>query len=410
MRGERLTARVTYAVVLLAVGLIMGLGASPSTATDTIFAKDRDLMGVATGFVFPSHDAKLWATLGYCKTARSVVTVQSNGKLKALATLPSRPTNLKCALDDIGYAAAGLYVTQGTNIYLVSFDGASVALVETIPSATCGSSVGILRDPFDLFGGDYLLICDGASGEVFRWNQSSDPTFVAAVGTPVSIGGDVALPTFGTLGRRLFVYAGATRQLYAVSPTGVTLVTTLPASLASGPGAVLVLHGKPYASITANAALFVVSTDGIRTVAPGVLVPAGDVLVATAAGQIVQVSPTPQGGVVVYSFHPNLRSGAAPSAPWRRLRSTWPPAIPTRRGTSGWTSTPRRPSTRRRRWISPRSPLASPVGSQPCPSASPTPRIATTTVWMISAATSGSPREASCRGSAISSGSCAAAP
>jgi hypothetical protein len=305
-------------VLLAVVGLVVGYGASPSAATDTLFARDRDLMDVATGFVFPSHDAKLWATLGYCKTARSVVTVQSNGRRQPLATLPSRPTSLTCAIDSIAYAATGLYVTQGTNIYLVSFDGTSVSLVETIPSATCGTSVGILRDPFDLFGKDYLLICDGASGEIFRWNQSSDPSFVAAVGTAIGIGGDVALPTFGALGRRLFVYAGATNQLFAVSPSSVTLVTTLPASLASGAGVVLALHGKPYASITANAALFVVSTDGIRTFAPAALAPAGDVLMATNDGQIVRVSPTPQGGVVVSSYHPNLlvRGGAfSPLAP-----------------------------------------------------------------------------------------------
>jgi hypothetical protein len=306
-------------VLLLAVvSLIVGYGARPSAATDTLFARDRDLMDVATGFVFPSHDVKLWATLGYCKTSRSVVTIEANGKLKTLATLPSRPTSLKCAIDTIAYSAGGLYVTQGTNIYLVSFNGASVTPVETIPSVTCGTSVGILRDPFNLFDSDYLLVCDGPSGEVFRWNQTSDPAVVAAVGVPIAIGADVALPTFGALGRQLFVYAGATNQLFAVSPTGVTLVTTLPASLASGPGVVLVLHSKPYASITANAALFVVSTNGVRTFAPAVLVPAGDVLVATEGGQIVRVSPTPQGGVVVSSFHPNLlvRGGAfSPLAP-----------------------------------------------------------------------------------------------
>src|SRR5262245_25070340 len=116
-----------------------------------------------------------------------------------------------------------VYVTQGSQIFEITPNGALVTPFATIPSGVT-THTGITFDREGTFGHD--MIVTDFTGNVFRVNSSGAVTLVATVGEPIE--GPAVVPTgFGPNGGEVWVAAESSGKVYAVGAGGtVTTITT----------------------------------------------------------------------------------------------------------------------------------------------------------------------------------------
>jgi hypothetical protein len=172
-----------------------------------------------------AHDHLLYTQ--YCteEGAPAIFSVTDTGTVTVFApTFPSKPGCIERYLDvnpGLGPWAGKqdfVYVTQGTDIFEITPDGAIVAPFATLPpSPGVTSHTGITFDREGTFGHD-LIITD-TQGNVFRISPSPTPTPQLITNVDTSIENPAVVPVgFGPHGGKVWVAAEGIGDIIAVSP------------------------------------------------------------------------------------------------------------------------------------------------------------------------------------------------
>jgi hypothetical protein len=204
-----------------------------------------------------------------------------------------------------------VYVTQGSEIYEITPDGAQVSLFATLPPGTV-THAGITFDSEGTFNNDMIVTDPG--GNVFRVDSGGSVTLVAPVGESPIEGPSVAPVGFGPHGGEVWVAAEAAGAVFAVRNDG-----TVSAITREIPGAenVRVVPADLAEFGTSGGAYFAADYPGriIKYPAADFAGLAGNVLVGqeTAGGGIMMISES--GGTYnVSPFDPTAFQGSAEGA------------------------------------------------------------------------------------------------